>query len=315
MSFSRLIMINTRYFLAFFWVLPLLFLTGCEQNQTESYTPTYSTHSVASTRTLVLGVHPLFNPEKLFRVFTPLADYLSNHLSGINVIVEASKDYATYDQKLKQRKFDLVLPNPYQTIVSMDYQYNVIAQAGDNELFKGIILLRKDSPIKHISDLKGKTISYPAPTALAATMMPQLFLFDHGLDIQHETQTLYVGSQESSMMNAYLKLSDAAATWPLPWEQLQIEKPEVAQQLKLAWQTETLPNNSFMYHTNTVKANLGNKIQALLIDLIHTPEGEQILHDIGISKFYPASNENYEPVKKFLSRFQAKIGDNAAFNE
>ncbi|MEZ4694041.1 MAG: PhnD/SsuA/transferrin family substrate-binding protein [Aliarcobacter sp.] len=49
----------------------------------------------------------------------------------------------------------------------------VFAKMGDDENFRGIFLVRKDSGIKNFEDLKGKKISYPAPTALAATILPQ----------------------------------------------------------------------------------------------------------------------------------------------
>ena len=42
----------------------------------------------------------------------------------------------------------------------------------DDNNFRGIFIVRKDTNIQQVSDIKNKTVSYPAPTALAATMMP-----------------------------------------------------------------------------------------------------------------------------------------------
>jgi len=69
---------------------------------------------------------------------------------------------------------------------------------GDDENFRGIILVRKDSAIENVADLKGKAVSYPAPTALAAAMMPQYYLQTHGLDVMNDLDNRYVGSQASS---------------------------------------------------------------------------------------------------------------------
>lgn len=87
---------------------------------------------------------------------------------------------------------------------------------GDDDNFRGIILVRKDSGIKSVKDLVGKNISYPAPTALAATMMPQWYLHIHGINIHTDITNSYVGSQESSIMNVFLGKSAAGATWPPP---------------------------------------------------------------------------------------------------
>jgi phosphonate transport system substrate-binding protein len=40
--------------------------------------------------------------------------------------------------------------------------------AGDADDFKGIFIVRKDTDIKVPAQLKGKRVSYPAPSALAA---------------------------------------------------------------------------------------------------------------------------------------------------
>ena len=90
---------------------------------------------------------------------------------------------------------------------------------GDDNKFAGIILVRRDSGINKLSDLKGKKVSYPARTALAATMMPQYYFQTHGLDVNRDIENLYVGSQESSIMNVYLGNVAAGATWPMqnPW--------------------------------------------------------------------------------------------------
>ena len=161
----------------------------------------------------------------------------------------------------------------------------MINQVGSRDLFKGLILVRKDSGISQVKQLKGKKIAYPAPTALAATMMPQFFLHKHGLDL-YSTETLYVGSQESSIMNVYLKHSSASATWTIPWLDLQKNRPDIASQLKVAWETETLPNNSFMYHRKRVPRSIALKIQGLLANLHTHAEGKILLEKMNVKNIY-----------------------------
>jgi len=301
------------YYPAFRLLIALLMsalIFGCESEE-KNYTPQLSDTPVNQTETFyTLGVHPLHNPTKLLSVYGPLADYLSSHLPGITIRVEASKDYPSYDIKLEQEAFHLTLPNPFQTINSLDHQYQVINQVGEQALFKGIILVRKDSQITRIKQLEGKKIAYPAPTALAATMMPQHYLHTQGLDLK-KTETLYVGSQESSIMNVYFKHTAASATWPIPWLDLQKNKPEIAKDLKVAWQTDTLPNNSFMYHKSKVPEQIALKIQKLLSTLHTHDEGKLLLEAMNVGQIYQASDETYLPVKSFVKTFRHDIGDNA----
>lgn len=298
---------NIRIKLSFIILISFL-LQACEQNS-ETYQPTFTTDNQNQQKTYILGIHPLHNPQKLFEVFNPLVEYLSKE-TGTNIKVEASKDYPSYDKKLASEAFDFGLPNPFQTINSFNYHYEVINQVGSTDLFRGTILVRKDSDINAIEDLKGKSIAYPAPTALAATMMPQYFLQTNGLNLKTDTKTHYVGSQESSMMNVYLKKTAAAATWPIPWIDLQKNKPKIASQLKVAWQTSTLPNNSFTYHKNKVPKELANKIRNLLANLHTHAEGIQLLKRMNIEQIHLASNQTYQPVVEFVKNFKQVIGDN-----
>ncbi|MEZ4694040.1 MAG: PhnD/SsuA/transferrin family substrate-binding protein [Aliarcobacter sp.] len=47
-------------------------------------------------------------------------------------------------------------------------------------------------------------------------------------------------------MNVYLKQSDIAATWPPPWETFIKQRPEIANEVEIIWQTKNLPNNSLV---------------------------------------------------------------------
>lgn len=287
-----------------------IFLLGCEQAE-QQYVPVAADAPLKQENELyILGVHPLHNPTKLVSIYGALADYLSSQLPGIEIRVEASKDYPSYDIKLQQEAFHLTLPNPFQTINSLEYNYQVINMVGEQDLFKGIVLVRKDSGIEKLNQLVGEKIAYPAPTALAATMMPQYYLQTNGLNLK-TTETLYVGSQESSIMNVYFKHTAASATWPIPWLDLQKNKPDIAKELKVAWQTETLPNNSFMYHQNKVPAEVAQKIQRLLAELHTHPEGQALLNNMNVSQIFEANNETYLPVRHFVEKFRQEIGDNS----
>ncbi|BBP42308.1 phosphate/phosphite/phosphonate ABC transporter substrate-binding protein [Thiosulfativibrio zosterae] len=300
------------------WLFPfilLLGLVGCG-DELPPYQPQYSQTPINQiTKTYIIGVHPLHNPSKLYEVFNPLADYLTQHISNAQFRIQASKDYPSYDQKIAKESLDFLLPNPYQTLNAIKKRYKVINQMGSNDLFKGIILVRKDQNITDINQLKGKSIAYPAPTALAATMMPQYYLVTHGLDIQNDTKTLYVGSQESSILNVYTGQTIASATWPVPWLELEKQQPEIANQLEIFAETDTLPNNSFMYHTVTVPAELALRVQHLLANLDQTPEGEALLERMNLQKIYQANNETYAPVADFIEKFRKTLGDNSLLDK
>ena len=283
-------------------------LNGCEQERpTEATAPAFSTEPPDATPVYSFAVHPLHNPVRLHEVFNPLMTYLTAKIPDARFRLEASRNYAHYNRKIEAGQPDFLLPNPYQTLRALERGYGVIAKMGDDEDFRGIILVRHDSDIDSVDDLRGGSISYPAPTALAATMLPQYFLHEQGIDVRHELDNRYVGSQESAILNVYLGETDAGATWPPPWRALSSERPELAEALEVRWRTPPLPNNSVMAHAR-VDAELTRRVAILLAELHASPEGDRILEPMELSRFELASDGDYAPVVDFIEKFEQAIG-------
>ncbi|GLH74354.1 hypothetical protein GETHLI_28560 [Geothrix limicola] len=254
----------------------------------------------------VFAVHPLHNPERLAAVYGPIIDRLNAQNPGLTFRFEASHDYAAFERKLAERRVHFALPNPYQTLRCRAQGYRIFGKMGDDDHFRGILLVRRDSGIQAIEDLRGRSISYPAPTALAATMMPQYFLQTRGLDVARETKSLYVRTQESVIMNVYLKLTDAGATWPVPWMAFCKDHPEEAKALVVRWQTESLPNNGLVVRDDVPEPVL-HRVEQVLFSLHEDAEGRQALARIPLSRFEPATDRTYAPVQTFLKQFEARV--------
>lgn len=290
------------------WMLfATLALTACgPKDDGKTTAPEFTAKAPEIRRTYVFAIHPLHNPVRLFEIYAPLVDYLNRNIPAATFRLEASRNYEEFDKKLYSRQFDFALPNPYQTLNSLKHGYHVIAKMGEDSKFTGIILVRRDSGIEKVTDLKGKKIAYPARTALAATMMPQYFLHTHGVDVNHDIENLYVGSQESSIMNVYLGDVAAGATWPLPWEAFQKEHPDQARELEVKWETKPLINNGVVARDDA-PPQIAREVARLLDTLHTTEEGKAILARMPLSRFELADDRRYRVVEDFLRRFHRAV--------
>lgn len=281
-------------------------IAGCERRESPAYAPTFSAQAPSGAVEYVFGIHPLHNPRRLFAIYGPIAEHLEKNIPGSRFRLEASRNYEEFEKKLGLGRFHFALPNPMQTIRAVENGYRVFGKMGNDEEFRGLILVRKDSGIERIADLKGKSVSYPAPTALAACLMPQYYLHTHGLDVNRDIRNIYVGSQESSIMNVQLGNVSAAATWPVPWKAFQKEHPGRAATLVVRWQTGTLPNNSLVVRADVPEA-IRQKVGQLLFSLGSHEEGRRMLARIPITCFEPADSRTYDPVRAYVKRFQAEV--------
>lgn len=281
-------------------------LSGCKEESPAPLPQLGASPPRAALPVYALAVHPLHNPAKLTEAYQPLIDYLNNRLVGARLTLEASRDYAAFEEKYRARKPEFLLPNPWQTLQAMAGGYRVIAMAGEPADFKGLLVVRRGSTMRSPADLKGKAVSYPSQTALAACIMPQYFLYQHGVNVNTEIKNRYVGSQESAIMNAYLGKTAAGATWPPPWRAFQKEHPREAAELKVLWETESLVNNSVMARDD-LPVPVVDQLRALLIGLVETPEGATILAGIETARFLPASDADYEVVRHYVRVFERDV--------
>ncbi len=289
-------------------LLALLFgvVGGCGR-EPESKGPQFATKPLSLKVPIYnLAVYALHNPAKLFQAYQPLVDYLNNRLEGVHLHLEASRDYADFEEKVRAGRPEIILPNPWQTLQAMKAGYHVIAMAGDPEDLKGLIVVRRDSTILRPADLKGQAVSYPSPTAMAACIMPQYFLHTHGINVNKDIKNRFVGSQESSIMNVYLGKTVAGATRPMPWRAFKKEHPREASELKVIWQTESLVNNSVMVRGD-IPPRIREQVRKLLIGLDGSREGKAILDGMETSRFLPASDGTYDVVRQYIARFEREV--------
>lgn len=282
-------------------LLSFLFLfVGCDtSNDTISYVPDGKKKKF---QVYKVGIHPYLNSAKTYALYRPLFDYFEDHLEDVQLVLETSTSYADYEEKLYRGDFDFSLPNPYQTLYAIENGYIVIAKMKPDEVFRGIFVTRKDNNLKDINEIKNSTISFPAPTALAASMMPLYFLHLNGIDINKDIKKKYVGSQISSILNAYSKDTLLGATWPPPWEIWKKENPEKAQEMEVIWQTKPLINNSIVVKNN-IDNNIVAQIATLLVSCHTKTKCKKLLDNAGFEGFSEAKNCDYDVVKDFLKKY------------
>jgi len=287
------------------WLAAALLLS-CGKGPEQGYAPEFAGRPEGQVREYVVGIHPLHNPQRLFEVYGPIVDYIDARIPEAEFRLEASRNYEEFDRKLDAGRFAFAMPNPYQTVRALRQGYHVVGKMGDDDDFRGLILVRRDGGIRDIADLKGKAVAYPAPTALAATMLPQYFLHRHGLDVNRDIDNRYVGSQESAILNVLRGHVAAGATWPVPWKSFVAEHPQQARQLEVKWTTESLPNNGWVARQD-IPPQLVERFCALLFSLQDSAQGREMLARIPVSRFEPASDATYAPVQEFLERFSAEV--------
>lgn len=266
------------------------------------------TGAPAKENVFIFGPHPYSNPQDVFEDYEPIIRYLEGKLPGTHFQIETSKNYADYEAKLAAQHFHFSLPNPYQTVFSLEHGYRVIAKMTPDEDFRGLIVARIDKNLHSAHDLSGKTLCFPSATAVAATMLPLLYLQEtQGVTVTKDIQIRYVGSQFSSLLTAYTGDVAACGTSVRFWRTWSKENPDKAKQMRVLWKTDSLPHNAIIARGD-IDQKLAQQIASVLAGMDKDKDLDQKQFKVDQQHFELAGNATYKPMQDFLRRYDQAIG-------
>lgn len=284
----------------------LLVFAGYGQSGAEGAEPRYQSSAPQLGKVYLFVVNLQHNPLRLFQTYGPLIDYLNRNVPGARFRLEASPDCDQFNRMLRERQVDFALANAVQALNSPPHGYHVIAKMADDRQYVGVILVRRDSGIREVTDLKGKKVAYPSRNCLMGAIMPQYYLHTHGLDVKRDIENLYVGSHESAIMNVYLGNVAAAAARRPSWELFQQQHPDQARELVARWETESLISPAVLARDD-VPPHVASRVAQLLDTLHNTEEGRAILARMQLSRFELADDARYRVVEPFVRQFDQTI--------
>lgn len=113
---------------------------------------------LAADREYILALVPQMPPVAMHTNWTPLLDRLKKD-TGLSITLKLYDKMTDFEQELKLGTADFIFANPPQTVMAHKSQGYLPLIRSSHKL-SGIIVVRKDSPIKEIKDLEGKQISF-----------------------------------------------------------------------------------------------------------------------------------------------------------
>jgi phosphonate transport system substrate-binding protein len=292
---------NTFSFLKWyfsFWWIGILLLASCNGHP-KNYQPTFAADS-SNKKVLIFGLPNLssYGDCDLF------IKYLNKNLSKAKIRILACSNADDYLDKLKKRAFDFTIINGSLVLDAEQNGYTIVGKMGDDDKYRSVIFVRKDSAINKFSDLAGKTLTTSGPNALAGTMMPLFFLYKNGVNVKRDIKRLYAPSFESTIMNVYLGRCSAGASKRAIAMDMLKQRPEIDSKLIIKWETPPLINNA-LFIRNDMDTLTAGELTKLIFTLQDNEEGRKALIPLDVSKFEKATSETYKPLKEFLAEYNA----------
>ncbi len=244
----------------------------------------------APAKSYSFGVVPQFEQRKLYEIWKPIIDDLEKR-TGLTFNLVTTLKIQDFERAIGRGDFDFAYVNPYQMLQVHDTQ-GYIPLVADKTPIRGLIVVRKDGPLEKPADLNGKTMAFPSPNALAASLLVRADLEN----VYHVTVTpLYVTSHSS----VYLHVAkDIAAAGGGAEKTLQEQDDSVRKQLRVIYITRSCPSHPVAAHPRVPKDDR-EKVRNALLDMSARREGKEMLQKIPAPQMIPVNYDDYAILRKW----------------
>lgn len=259
---------------------------------------------------LTMVIFPRRNVKLTHRMFRPMADYLSRALDR-KVQLKTPKDFQSFWEVLDKGEFDLVHLNQYHYIVSSDkHGYQAILKNVEfgSPTMRGVIMVRTDSGIESVEDLRGKKILFGGgPRAMQSYIIPTWLLHNAGLK-KGDYQEVFAKNPPNALIATYHRQADAAGVGNVV-ARLNVVKNSInVEKLKTLLEGPALPQLVWAVK-KTMPDNLKQRIQEKLSQLVTHPAGQEVLDKAQLTGLLVAEDHEYDLYRSIVANILGNAGD------
>jgi phosphonate transport system substrate-binding protein len=205
---------------------------------------------------LTVAVVPQFTSLQIHKDWTPFLERLSRD-SGVPLKLKIYQRIPDFEADVLKGAPDLVFMNPYHQVMAKRAA-GYVPLVRDNNPLTGILLVRRDSPVKTIKDLAGEKLAFPSPNAFGASLyMRALLVEQEGIKFD----PIYVKTHSNVFRQ--IILGDMAAGGTVK-NAFQREPDAVTTQLRVLFETPGVAPHPLAAHPRVSKAQRKALVEAIL---------------------------------------------------
>ena len=253
-----------------------------------------------STKLLRFGIQPSLGSLTTVRLMQPLVDYLSDKLD-INVVLVLLPDYASVVEYLKTDQIDIVAlwPMDYVKALQEEGAVPIVAPTIHGQAVqKSVIITRRDSGIKVLSDVKGKTFAFVDKNSALGYLIPRTLLMRNSINPVGDLKGIFfMGSDDKVFHSVLDKRVDAGAMARHLYQYLS-KTTKRSSEITILAESHEIPQGPFVARKG-LNEELTKRLKDLLINLYLSDEGRKILRYGKIFDGYMKAVETEDEAKDF----------------
>ncbi len=231
------------------------------------------------------GVVPQFEQRKLYAIWQPIIAELTRR-TGFKFKLVTTLSIESFEKEFMSGGFDFVYMNPYHILKAPRY----LPLVADTVPLRGILVVRRDSPLRSLKELEGKEVAFPSPNALGASLLMRADL----ARVQRiKVKPLYVKTHSSVYLHVVQGLTAAGGGVE---KSLSEQAPAIRNALRVIYTTREMTPHPVAANRRIRPADR-EKLRQALLAMDATPEGRALLANIPTKGLMPVSRADYERMR------------------
>ncbi|MDX9802214.1 MAG: phosphate/phosphite/phosphonate ABC transporter substrate-binding protein [Spirochaetia bacterium] len=237
------------------------------------------------------------NSAVIFNKYAPLIHLLSTELD-CKIVFVLKNTYEEMQTGYLNNEIDMGIINAYSFVNIMDAPFliPVAARVKENDKnYTSLFIVRKDSDIYSINDLKGRIFAFGDTYSTSAFLVPMYHLGKLKIDpLKFFRETVIIQKQDSIIYSVMNKTVDGGTLASFIFNE---QDDAVKNKFRIIFKSDPFPLGPFV-----VNSNLGEEIikktRKFLLGLTDTEEGRKALAQADLDTFSFVEKSDYDWLKK-----------------
>jgi len=233
--------------------------------------------------------------------------------TGLVIKANVGTDFAAVREAMGAKKAHIGWLNTFNYVLAHEkygVDVSLVTIRFGSTSYKGQIIVRADSGIKTLDDLKGKVMCWVDPNSTSGYIVPRILLKANGIDPDNDfAKTIEAGSHNNVVTQVYNGDCDAGATYVDARSSVEKDIPDVKEKVIAIATTADIPNDNVSFIKDFPQADRDKIVNALL-DISNSEEGKKSLNDLySIEGLEKADDSFYDAFRAELSKAGINIED------
>lgn len=263
--------------------------------------------SLAADQEVLIGLVPEINVFEQMKRYKALAGYVSEK-TGIQVNLTMFSHYGDIVENFRLKKMDGAFFGTFTAVLAYEKLgvEPLVRPVGLDGIstYHGHIIARKDSGIRTVADMKGKTIAFIDKANACGYIFPLAYLKEHGVGNidDYFRECYFTGSHDASIAAVLEGDVDVAVVKNSVYDGLVRKNPRLEAELVILTESAEFPSSG-LFLKNSLDSTVKGRLKKTLLTMHLHPDSREILQNLRAKKFIETRvPEDYRAVYDLLEK-------------